>query len=54
MSTLSLQNVKQVRFTHATAINEKTTREIEITLDNGSTFVIELWTTNDELKLEIL
>lgn len=52
--TMILRNVKAVRITEAADINDQQTREIEIDLHDGTSITIELWTTHETLKLEIL
>lgn len=50
---ITLQDVKRVTINPAVEGSEKTNRDIIIQLEDGTTVTVELWTTAEELKLEI-
>lgn len=55
-ASMSLHGVQAVVVSGVSRLGtaqDTTTREITIKLDNGSVITIELFTKNDELKLEI-
>ena len=52
--TLTLHAVQRIEVTPAMRLGtDRVTRDIVIKLEDGTTLTIELFTTNDELKLEI-
>lgn len=54
-ASLSLHEVKNVKITAAFQPpgSSRTIREIVVNMQDGSTITIELFTTNDDMKLEI-
>lgn len=52
--TLTLRDVTRIEVTPAMRLGtDRVTRDIVIRLEDGTTLTIELFTNNDELKLEV-
>lgn len=52
-TTVTVHQVKAVRIARTMDLDEQLNREIRIELEDGKTIMLDLYTTNDELNVEI-